>query len=359
MAVELLLDFEEFWTRLRQDLALARDSVFIQTFALEGDSIGRQLCAALLDSPAADKRILADSFTRVVLSDRFRYTPRNFFDEELRQEARATRNMHARLEAAGVTIRFTNPYGFTPRRFLSRNHKKLFLVDSTAAYIGGINFSEHNAAWHDMMLRLDDAGAVAFLRQDFLATWIEHNRLATRECNGVELFTLDGRDNRRAFQRVLNLIDHARVSIFVESPYITFPFYERLRDAARRGVDVKIVTPQRNNWSYFANYARLESARSGIDLRLYQPGMSHLKAMLIDGEFIIAGSSNFDYLSSRLYQEIVAVFTDPQLITDFRERVVRRDLAHAISVDCQASALGQMCLNWQTKVIDLAINALT
>src|SRR6185369_1589699 len=112
----------------------------------------------------------------------------------------------------------------------------------------------------------------------------------------------DGRHNRRAFQRVLELIDRAQRRVFVESPYITFPFYERLRAAAFRGVEVRIVTPGQNNWRLFRNYARLESARSGIDLRLYRGGMSHLKSMLIDDDYLIAGSSNFDYLSYRLYQ---------------------------------------------------------
>jgi len=77
-------------------------------------------------------------------------------------------------------------------------------------------------------------------------------------------------------------------------------------------VTVKIVTPEQNNWRGFANYARLESARSGIDLRLFQGGMSHLKAMLIDGEYLIAGSSNFDYLSYRIHQELLAIITNPR-----------------------------------------------
>src|ERR1051326_4962285 len=93
MAMELLVNFSEFWSRLREDIRSARDSVLIQTFALEGDSVGGQLADALLRSAAADKRILADSFTRIVLSDRFRYAPANFFDHALRAEARATLEM--------------------------------------------------------------------------------------------------------------------------------------------------------------------------------------------------------------------------------------------------------------------------
>ena len=359
MSTELLIDFTEFWSRLRDDISSAQRSVFVQTFAFEGDAVGKQLSAALVSSPARDKRILADSFTRVVLSDKFRFSPANFFDRELRSEARATAEMFDEVTRAGVELKFTNAYGVTPRRLLSRNHKKLIVIDDRTAYFGGINFSEHNASWHDMMLRTDDADAVAFLREDFLSTWTGRDQIEQAQFAGFELLTLDGRQNRAAFQRVLDLIDAARQTIFVESPYITLPFYERLRDAAQRGVDVKIVTPGQNNWSYFAKYARVESARSQIDLRLYQGGMSHLKAMLIDGQYLVAGSSNFDYLSYRLYQEILAVITAPEVIAEFRERVMLPDLASSVAVSCDASAVDKSWLNVQTRLLDAALTILT
>jgi len=359
MNSELLVDFGEFWARLSEDIRSAETSVFVQTFAFEGDAIGRQLSVALLSSTAADKRVLADSFTRVVLSDRFRYSPANLFDDELRHEARETAAMMSELEADGVEIRFTNPYGLSPRRLLSRNHKKLIVLDNRVAYIGGINFSEHNAAWHDMMLRIEDETVAQFLRADFLATWDGLNQVEHRNFDGIEFFTADGRANRAAFQRVLDLIDGARQSVFVESPYITFPFYERLRAASRRGVTVRIVTPEQNNWRFFANYARLESARSGIDLRLFQGGMSHLKAMLIDGETLIAGSSNFDYLSYRIHQELLAVITNPEIVADFSRRVMAPDLANARSVECTASTLSKQWLSWKMKLLDAAMEVLT
>src|SRR5256714_3054052 len=353
MPTELLIDFNEFWARLKQDIAAARQSVFVQTFAFEGDTVGQKLSEAILSSPAKDKRILADSFTRFVLSDRFRYWPGNLFDKRLRSEAKETAAMMSRLKAAGVAIKFTNAYRPTPRQLLSRNHKKLIVIDESIAYLGGINFSEHNARWHDMMLRLDDAEAVGFLSEDFHSTWSGRDRIVHREFPSVELLTLDGRANRRGFQRVLDLIDSARTRIFVESPYITFPFYERLREATRRGVNVQIVTPQQNNWSYFADYARMESARSGIDLRLYQGGMSHLKAMLIDDEYLIAGSSNFDYLSYRIHQELIGVFTAPELIADFRRRIMLPDLTNSVGAGCET---GIQWLGLQRKFVDAAVS---
>src|SRR3989449_9275448 len=210
MAIELLIDFDEFWSRLNEDIRLAQQSVFVQTFALEADQVGKKLSDALISSPAQDKRILADSFTGILLSDRFRYSPANIFAKKLRHEAKETERMIQKLKTAGVAIRFTNPYALSPRKLLSRNHKKLIIIDHATAYIGGINFSEHNAAWHDMMVRIDEVDAVEFLGVDFLSTWNGQNQVAHRRLDKVEFFTLDGHDNYHAFERVLDLIDAAQ-----------------------------------------------------------------------------------------------------------------------------------------------------
>src|SRR5258706_10276812 len=207
MNAELLVNYPEFWSRFSEDIRSARQSVFVQTFAFEGDVIGKQLAAAMLSANAPDKRVLADSCTRVVLSDRFRYLPANWFDDELRHEARETTTMMGQLAGRGVQVRFTNPFGFSPRRLLSRNHKKLVVLDGGIAYIGGINFSDHNAAWHDMMIRIEDQTAGHCLRDDFLATWSGRNQVEHQHFDGIEFFTADGRANRAAFQHVLDLID--------------------------------------------------------------------------------------------------------------------------------------------------------
>ena len=359
MNIQLLVDFDEFWARLSEDISAARASVFVQTFAFEGDTVGQKLAAALLSCTAADKRVLADSFTRFVLSDRFRYSPAGFCDRTLRREAADTAAMMSQLERRRVKLQFTNPCGLSARKLLSRNHKKLLLVDDRVAYLGGINFSEHNAAWHDMMLRIDDPSAAAFLREDFLATWRGENQARRQTAPGIELLTTDGENNRRIFKRMIDLIDGAGRSIFVESPYITFPFYEHLREAARRGVRVTVLTPEQNNWRFFRNYARLEAARSGIDLRLFRERMSHLKAMLIDDECLVTGSSNFDYLSYRLHQEAIAIVTNADVIGDFRARIAAVDLANSRTLECTATVAAKQWLELKTRLVDAALTILT
>ena len=337
MNIQILVDFDAFWTSLARDIRAAENHVLVQTFSFEGDRVGCLLAEAMIESRAPDKRILADSFSRVVLSDKFLYAPANWFDKQLRREIKATRELHASLKRGGVHVKHGNPFGLSPRRCVTRNHKKLIVIDERVAYIGGINFSEHNAAWHDMMLRLEDAEVARFFCREFLACWNGNSIARSESFPGAELHTLDGRSNRTVFQKVLSLIAQAQSSIFIASPYISFPFYDHLKEASRRGVPVTILTPQTNNWRYFTDYARWESARCGIDLRLYKKGMSHLKAMLVDDQYLVVGSSNFDFLSYRIYEEIVAVITDAEVIESFRSQVMVEDLRNSERVEEQAA----------------------
>ncbi len=141
MNIELLVDSGEFWDRLRADVQAAKRAVRLQTLSFEGDRVGTAAADLLAATPAADRRVLVDSYTRFILSDRFLYAPHNLLDRGLRHEAGETRRMIQRLHDASVGVRFTNPVGPLLHRFAARNHKKLVLIDEEVAYLGGIYFS--------------------------------------------------------------------------------------------------------------------------------------------------------------------------------------------------------------------------
>ena len=61
--------------------------------------------------------------------------------------------------------------------------------------------------------------------------------------------------------------------------------------------------------------------------------MSHLKAMLIDDEILVMGSSNFDWFSYRLNDEILAVIRDEDLISEFKKRVLSPDIRNSLAYD--------------------------
>jgi cardiolipin synthase len=328
MRLKTLVSTDEFWASLQEDIRSSKGSIFIQTLSFEGDRVGKMLSDRLFSSAAADVRVLVDSYTKFVISDKFRHSPKNLLNTALHHEARETFHMLRKMDNGRIQVRFTNSVGSFLLRFLARNHKKLIVIDGKIAYIGGINFSEHNFDWHDMAIRIEDNDIAGFLSRDFLSTWHGQNLNASQRFEGIEFLTFDGSSNEVTFEPVLELMTTAKERIYIESPYVSFPFCEKLREARRRGVEVTVITPEVNNWGFMDGYLQWEAVRSAIELRFYRR-MTHLKAMLIDEKFLVVGSSNFDYLSYRLHQEIIAVITDREVISDFQERVIREDLKHS------------------------------
>ena len=328
--ITILVDSAAFWEALRADLASARDYAYFQSYSFEGDRVGEALTAELLSAKAADRKLLVDSYTRINQSDRWIPAPGFLFDREFREEVRNTRHLAADLRSDGVGVRFGRPFGFLGHRILRRDHKKLVIFDDRVAYMGGINFSEHNFEWHDFMVRIEDRAVARFLRKDFLCSWEGRSERSSQRFSslGLDLHALPGRGNREAFGGLVSRIQNAEHSIQVISPYMGPPFTRHLAAAVTRGVKVQVVNPLENNLGYLQRYLFAEAVRFGFELRLYEDRMLHMKCMLIDDEVLVTGSSNFDLLSYHGFlAEVVAVIRSPSVIDAFRRRVLDPALA--------------------------------
>lgn len=336
--MELLVDADAFWHRLQNDLKTARHDIMIQMMTFEGDPIGQQVIEVMLASTAPCKQILVDNYTRFIQSDKFIYHPKYWRDQDLKTEVRQTREMFTALIQDGGQVRFTNPVGPLLVHFVGRSHKKLIVIDNQIAYIGGFNFSDHNFAWHDLMFRIEDPAIVAFLRADFISTWQDNSQPSHAQFDDCEFFLLDGRSNEPTFQNLMELLCSAQQSLHIISPYLTFPFCGALAELPQRGIPVTLLTPEGNNKGTVRDYLLWEAHRSGFDIRLYD-GMSHMKAALVDDRYLVVGSSNFDFLSYRIEEEVLAIFSNPAVIQTFRQQVLEPDLARCRPFDGQASAV--------------------
>ena len=323
----LLVGSQAFMAAAEADMAKARRRLLVQAMTFEGDQAGLGVGRGVMASAAQDRRVLVDDYTRFAISDRFVFS-HNLLDPDFRAELRATRGMFDAMSSAGVGVRVTNPAGPLLVGFAFRNHKKLIVTDN-AAYLGGINFSDHNFAWHDLMLRIEDAAVSDALAADFEATWEGHGRSWSAELGDIALYGLDGRDNHARFGEILAAIDAAEHEIWVISPYLTFPFTDALARAAARGVAVTLITPLDNNKPIVRDYILWFAARSGLKVRLTRE-MIHLKGLLIDGRRLVLGSSNFDFVSYWIEEELLGVVSNPALIADFRRRVLEPLLAEAL-----------------------------
>ena len=241
---EVLVDSEAVWASVQADLAAASEYAFIQTYSFEGDWVGTALSDALLDAPAPDRRLLVDSYTRANQNDRWIALPGTLFDPAFRAEVRTTGRLVRLLRAGGVGVRFGRPFGILGQHFLKRDHKKLILFDDRVSYIGGINFSEHNFAWHDLMVRVEDAEVARFLRRDFEASWEGRSERARASFPERELTCTCCRARQPSrIPRPSRAHRCRERSIDVISPYVSPPF-TTTGAAAARGVRVRIVTPR-------------------------------------------------------------------------------------------------------------------
>jgi len=332
MNIELLVDAPAFWSRLRDDLAEARSTAYVQTFTFEGDRAGTKLARALHRCPALDRRLLIDGYSRLYHSDRLIPGPA-WRDPAFRREVGLTRRWISRLRGDGVGVRFGKPLGPSPIRLARRSHKKVACFDDRVVYLGGINFSDHNFAWHDMMLRVESPGACRLLSEDFRAAFRGDASSFDVTVGPLRIISMSGRGNRARFGPVVEAIRRARSRIDIASAYISYPFTIYLAQAIRRGVQVRILMPDRNNKANLARHILERAARGGFEVLRYHGGMSHMKAMLIDEDLLIAGSSNFDFMSYHVLEEHVVMTREPRLVAQFNQRVWLPDTAQSASAD--------------------------
>ncbi len=327
MKIQLLVDAPEFWAQLRKDLRHAERSAYIQTFTFEGDRVGVALARALEGSPAIDRRLLVDRYSLLYHSDRIIPGPA-WLDRAFRREVMLTHRWAGRLRAGGVGVRFSNPLGPSPANLVRRNHKKIAVFDGRIAYLGGINFSEHNFAWHDLMFRVECDELAEVLAQDFLATWEGRPLARTVEVGPLAVISLNGKSNADRMRPVLDAVAAASRSIDVVSAYLSTPFTDHLAAARARGLRVRVLTPGRNNKANLARHILEAAHRHGFEVHRCT-GMSHMKAMVIDDELLVVGSSNFDFMSYHLLEELVVMTRDRDMLAAFLARAWEPDLAGA------------------------------
>lgn len=310
-----------FMKRLEEVAKDAKESLLAQAMTFEGDDAGKWLIDVMKSSPVKDKRLLIDSYSKVVINDHFVFSTKYLKDADFKKEVKETKALVRRAEEAGIRVKFTNPIGLIGQKYPLRNHKKMVIVDGETSFLGGINFSDHNFAWHDMMVELGDKKLGESLVGDFDKTWNGINQSTSINTDDGQLYLFNGSKSKSLYDEFFGHIRAAKKSVQVISPYISEPLLGVLRSVAASGVEITIVSPQENNKSIFKNIILSEQQKGYFQLKEYT-GMSHMKAILIDDEKLIFGSSNYDLVSYYFEQEVVFVSEDRSLIQDFKNKVM-------------------------------------
>lgn len=330
--VEVLVGGEEAFPPMMEAIRAARDHVHVQTFILGADPVGRQFMDLLLEKAR-------EGVVVRFLYDRLGSTPAVWSGFVGRY-----RRVHPNLRIAGWTQ--ANPLR-RQFQFNLRNHRKILVADGRVAFTGGINLQDVNvtrpgrSADRDLHFRLEGP-AVQELQFSFLSDWhfmtdeppdallcracfpgaARAGKAQVRVVNGgpsLEMETLP--------DVIFNLLVAARRQIVAVTPYFvpTPDILRAFRSAALRGVEVKLVVPERNNHPYagFAGQARYEALLdAGVRVFERRPPFMHAKALIVDDEVALVGSANLDARSLRLnYETNLAVF-DAEFIGRLKQAVL-------------------------------------
>ena len=351
--MQILEGSKAFMNDLESEALSAKERFYVQVMTFEGDSAGEQLISLMLRSSARKKCLLIDCYSKAVINDTFVFSIRYLKDPEFRKEVTNTRRLVKRAESNGIEVVFTNPLGFLGWRYPLRNHKKIVVVDNIS-YLGGINFSDHNFSWHDMMVKLDYEKLSTTLVRDIHSTIKQKNQSIVELIDKNKLYLLNGSRSQEVYEEFFRNFRQAKSSIIIISPYVSNPMLSVLRDLSKE-VEITIFTPEDNNKGIFKK--ALLSANTDNRFKIIQlPGMTHMKAILIDDEQFFFGSSNYDLISYYFEQEVVFQMMDSTLINQFKgilERLL--DSGSLVTDSSSKSPVIVKYLEWFCKIASRTI----
>jgi cardiolipin synthase len=301
----------------------AHERILFETFIIKGDEVGQRFKRALVDAAerGVDVRVVYDGFANLVVDPRFLRFP-------------------APVQVLRYPL-FTGWLFVSPRRW-GRDHRKILVVDDTAAFVGGYNIgSEYATEWRDTHLKVEGE-SVWDLDNAFVDFWNLNARgLPMLKDRGSPGWDPRVRAHRNMPSQLvfpvrgmyLEAIDRATDHIYLTAAYF-IPDSDILRaiqDARSRGVDVRILVPEISNhvvadWLSRGFYGEL--LRHGVRIFRYKDAMVHAKTATIDGHWSTVGTANIDRISLTGNYEINLEIHDDDLAAHL-ESVFATDLEQA------------------------------
>lgn len=312
-----LIDGEETFERIFEAIGNASEYLCINFFIVKNDTLGLRFQQALIDRARAGVRVY-------------------FLFDEIGSHKLPRKYLHALREAGVQCHSFgINRFWWSRLQLNFRNHRKIVVCDGKVAFIGGLNVGDEYlgrarrfGAWRDTHLEMRgpvvQAVQVVFLEDWFWAAnevpdlnW----DTAPEEVDQVAAIIPTGpSDPADSWQLVVaEAANSARERLWIASPYFVPDegVLTALQAAAIRGVDVRILIPERPDhlmvWlSAFSYYE--QSLPYGVRIFRYHRGFLHQKVMLIDHRLAAVGTANLDNRSFRLNFEITAFSADGRFV---------------------------------------------
>lgn len=348
--MQLLLDGEQAYPAFRDLIEQAGNHIHIETLVFDNDTNRPQDLATEFVQLLADK---ADQGVEV-----------RVIVDHIAQRYGSTRAIDDLLINSRINVRYYFAPGSWPfQRTLYRQHKKLMVVDGRTAIIGGMNYGTRylgNEQWRDTNVLLTGP-VVASIQDEFLRDWEELDGpvadpapyfppLTPTGDLGVRIVDQRPLAGDFSINYAVTIALHlARRSVLIEAPYFnpSDDLLAELLAAAARGVDVCILTNDRDSMDishsfYQAAYWFETLLDGGVRVFLWQRGdrTMHSKAMVVDDEFAMIGSYNFNLRSILWDTENAAIFHDPPAVEAVRE-MIEADLGAEWTLEIDAAWIAE------------------
>lgn len=255
------------------------------------------------------------------------------------------------LEAAGGRVEwYHGPQLSLLPRLNNRTHRELLIVDGVVGFIGGAGIDDqwakdlpHQKRWRDTVLRVEGP-SVAALQSVFAQNWLRvSGEILTGEAQfqfppeksgvpGLVVSSTPAAGSTPARILFQLLISSARKCIYMNTPYFLPDRSARgaiIKAARDRNVEVRIITPGDNSDQKLTRASSREIygtlLGNGVRIFEYKPSMIHVKALMVDDCWSVVGSTNFDYRSFDLNDEVNLAILDRdvtrRLASDFERDI--------------------------------------
>ncbi len=351
--VRVLRDGAVAFPAMLELIAGAKREVLFENFIFAADATGLRFAASLAAAAArgVDVRVLYDPVGTLMVRG-------GSIARQLKKD---------RVKARA--FRPLSPFSpWTWLRLRHRDHRKVLVVDGEVAVVGGLCISDHwapsrsgGAGWRDTAL-LVRGPVAADVKSKFDGLWwriAEEIAAAPDDAAAVAtpplaLLVAD----RPSAHHVANvyewLANTAERSLDITDAYLVAPkrVLAAFENAARRGVEVRLLLPGRSNHPVAAAAARrgYESLLdAGVHIYEWKGVMVHAKTMVADGRATLVGSSNLDPLSLRRNYELNLLIDDVTTGAAMRSMFVR-DLAESVPIDLIRWRQRSYWLKWGERV---------
>ena len=324
---QFFADGEEMWNQMLEDLKRAEKFIFLEYYIVEDGLMWDSMLEILEEKVAqgVEVKMLYDDIGCMV-------TLPGDYTVYLRSKGIDAHKFNKVIPR--MTVAYNN-----------RDHRKILVIDGQISYTGGINLAdeyinhiERFGHWKDSGIRINGPATQAFTRLFLMNWYINHGEISDFDQYHLENQTRFGgglcipygsgpkpiyktKVGKIVYQ---NLINQAEDFVYITTPYliIDYDLTEDIKNAAMRGVDVRIVTPHipdKKLIQLVTRGAYPDLLSAGVRIFEYTPGFIHSKQMIVDDRFAAVGTINLDYRSLVHHYENAVLLYKTESIADIHK----------------------------------------